>query len=56
MFAEYFSGNLTGVSPAGIKLALEALLAKDIPSDEQSFAEQIIAIFSLNRYSFPVIG
>ncbi|WGO82950.1 hypothetical protein [Arsenophonus apicola] len=55
LHAEYYSDGLTEVSPAVIKLALETLLAKDTPSDEQSFAEQIIAVFSLNRYSFQLL-
>ncbi|WGL98980.1 hypothetical protein QE177_03530 [Arsenophonus sp. aPb] len=55
LHAEYYSDGLTEVPPAVIKLALETLLAKDIPSNEQSFAEQIIAVFSLNRYSFQLL-
>lgn len=41
--------------PAVLKSALEALLGKDIPDNEQSFAQQIIAIFSLNRYLFQLL-
>lgn len=55
LHTEYYSDGLTEVPPAGIKLALETLLAKDIPGNEQSFAEQIIAVFSLNRYSFQLL-
>ncbi|MDR5617501.1 MAG: hypothetical protein RAM39_10290 [Arsenophonus sp.] len=38
-----------------LKSALQALLGKDIPDNEQSFAQQIIAVFSLNRYSFQLL-
>lgn len=55
LHAEYYSDGLTEVPPAVIKFALETLLAKDTPINEQSFAEQIIAVFSLNRYSFQLL-